>query len=70
VEGDLYGMYLFGYGNFISTADTVGLTLNKHLSVNAGYSLGSRLVVNNNSSDRIGVHLTQQGALVGLEASF
>ena len=70
VEGDLYGMYLFGYGNFISTADTLGLTINKHLSLNAGYSLGSRLVVNNNASDRIGVHLTQQGALVGLEASF
>ncbi len=43
VEGNLYGMYLFGYGNFISTADTLGLTVNKHLSVNAGYSLGSRL---------------------------
>jgi hypothetical protein len=70
VEGDLYGMYLFGYGNFISTADTLGLTINRHLSVNAGYSLGSRLVVNNNNSDRIGVHLTQKGALVGLEASF
>ena len=24
----------------------------------------------NNTSDRIGIHLTQQGALVGLEASF
>ncbi|MGC2110960.1 MAG: hypothetical protein WA655_15670 [Candidatus Korobacteraceae bacterium] len=70
VEGNVYGMYLFGYGNFISTADTLGLTVNKHLSVNAGCSLGSRLVVNNNSSDRIGVHLTQQGALMGLEASF
>jgi hypothetical protein len=70
VEGNLYGMYLFGYGNFVSTADTLGLTLNNHLSLNAGYQLGSRLVVNNNNSDRIGVHLTQKGALVGLEASF
>ena len=70
VEGNLYGMYLFGYGNFISTANALGLTLNKHFSVNAGYSLGSRLVVNNNSADRIGIHLIQQGALAGVEASF
>ena len=70
VEGNLYGMYLFGYGNFISTTNDLGLTFGKHFSVNAGYSLGSRLVVNNNSSDRIGVHLTQQGPLVGAEVSF
>jgi hypothetical protein len=38
-------MYLFGYGNFVSTTNDLGLTVNKHLSVNAGYSLGSRLVV-------------------------
>lgn len=69
-EGNLYGMYLFGYGNFLSTTNTVGLTLNKHLSINAGYALGSRLVVNNNATTRIGIHLIQQGALVGMEASF
>lgn len=45
VEGNLYGMYLFGYGNFISTAGDVGLSLTKHLTVNAGYQLGSRLLV-------------------------
>ncbi len=70
VEGNVYGMYLFGYGNFISAADTLGLTLNKYISVNAGYTLGSHLVVNNNSATRIGVSLTQQGALAGLEFSF
>lgn len=71
VEGNLYGMYLLGYGNFISTADTLGFTINNHLSLNAGYALGSRLVVtNNSSSDRVGVHLIQQGALAGLEVSF
>jgi hypothetical protein len=63
-------MYLFGYGNFVSTADDLGFAINKHLSVNAGYQLGSRLVVNNKKSDRIGIHLTQKGAIVGLEASF
>jgi len=70
IEGDVYGMYLFGYGNFVSTADTLGVTINKYMSVNAGYTLGSRLVVNNNSTTRIGVRLTQQGALAGLEFSF
>jgi hypothetical protein len=70
VEGNAYGMYLFGYGNFVSTTNDLGFTLAKHLSVNAGYSLGSRLVVNNNSSSRIGLRLTQKGPLVGLEASF
>jgi len=71
VEGEVMGMYLFGYGNFVSTADDLGYTFTKHLSVNAGYQLGSRLVVNNNaSSDRIGLRLTQSGAIVGLEMSF
>ena len=71
VEGNLFGMYLFGYGNFVSTADNVGVTLNKHLSLNAGYQLGSRLTVNNDSkADRMGVRLTQKGPIVGLEASF
>ena len=42
-------MYLFGYGNFVSTADNIGVTLTKHLSVDAGYQLGSRLVVNNST---------------------
>lgn len=70
VEGNVYGMYLFGYGNFVSTTNDLGLTLNKHLSINAGYSLGSRLVVNNNSTTRIGLRLTQQGPLVGAEVQF
>jgi hypothetical protein len=71
VEGNVYGMYFGGYGNFVSTADTVGWTLTKHLSINAGYQVGSRLVVTNNaSSDRIGLRLTQKGALAGVEFSF
>jgi hypothetical protein len=71
VEGNVYGMYFGGYGNFISTVDTVGWTLTRHLSANAGYQLGSRLVVTNNaSSDRIGLRLTQRGAVAGFELSF
>jgi len=70
LEGNVYGMYLFGYGNFVSSAGTLGLTLSKNLSVNAGYQLGSRLEVKSNASDRIGINLTQKGAIVGLELSF
>jgi hypothetical protein len=69
VEGNLYGMYFFGYGSFVSTADTIGLTLSKHVSVNAGYQLASHLTVNG-TSNLIALHLSQQGALAGLEFSF
>jgi hypothetical protein len=69
VEGNVYGMYFFGYGNFVSTAADLGLTITKHISVNAGYQLGSRLVVTD-TTDRLGIHLTQQGAMAGLEFSF
>lgn len=71
VEGNLYGMYLFGYGNFISTTDDIGVTLAKHLSVNAGYQLGSRLQVNvDTKKDRLGLSLTQKGPIVGAQVSF
>ena len=71
VEGNVLGMYLFGYGNFISTVDSVGVTLSKHFAVLAGYQLGSRLVVNgDSSSNRLGLRLIQKGAIVGLQTSF
>jgi hypothetical protein len=71
VQGNVLGMYLFGYGNFVSTVGNVGITLSKHFAVLAGYQLGSHLVVNNNSSsNRIGLRLVQKGAIVGLETSF
>jgi hypothetical protein len=69
VDGNLFGMYLFGYGNFFSTADTVGFYLGKHVALRAGYQVGSRLVVNNNSKDRIGINLTQKGPVAGIEVS-
>jgi hypothetical protein len=69
IEGNLYGMYLFGYGNFVSTAGTLGVTLAKHITANAGYTLGSRLNVNG-TSNRVALDLTQKGPLVGLEFSF
>jgi hypothetical protein len=71
VEGNVLGMYFFGYGNFVSTADDIGVRLSKHLSVNAGYQLGSRLNVNADlKKDRLGLSLTQKGPIVGMEASF
>ena len=55
VEGGVYGMYFFGYGDFVSTAGSLGVTINRHLSLTAGYQLGSRLIVNNStSSNRMG----------------
>ncbi len=69
VQGNLFGMYLFGYGNFISSSGSVGFNVAKHLAVIGGYELASHLEVNN-ASDRIGFHFTQKGALAGLEASF
>jgi hypothetical protein len=69
IEGNVYGMYLFGYGNFVSSAGDIGVTLTKHIAANAGYTLGTRLNVNG-TSDRIGLDLTQKGPLVGLQFSF
>ena len=66
---NVYGMYLFGYGNFVSTAGDIGFTLTKHTTVNAGYQLGSRLNVNG-TSDRIALDLTQKGPLLGLDFPF
>jgi hypothetical protein len=71
LDGNVYGMYFFGYGNFISAAGSLGLTLLRHLTVNAGYQMGSRLVINNDSStSRIGLSMTQRGPLAGLQLSF
>jgi hypothetical protein len=71
IEGNVYGMYFFGYGNFVSTSNDLGVTLNKHITFNAGYQVGSRLVVNvSDSANRIGLRLTEQGAIVGAEFSF
>ena len=70
IEGSFYGMYFFGYGDFISTADSVGYSINEHVSLNAGYELASRLTVNSNQSNRIALRMTQQGAIAGLAFSF
>jgi hypothetical protein len=71
LQGNGYGMYFFGYGNFLSSSGGLGLRLAKHVGVNVGYQLGSRLTVkNNSSSDRIGLRLTQKGTTAGFEFPF
>ncbi len=69
VDGNVLGMYLFGYGSFVSSVGRVGITISKHFTGVAGYQLGSHLIVKN-TSDRVGIQLTQTGAIVGLETSF
>jgi hypothetical protein len=69
VDGNLKGMYFFGYGNFISTAGTVGVTLSRHIYFMGGYQMGSRLAVNG-TTDRLSVRLTQRGPTAGLEFTF
>jgi hypothetical protein len=60
VDGQVYGMYFFGYGNYVSAWGNLGVTITKHISAKAGYQLGSRLVVNRDtSSNRIGIDLTE-----------
>lgn len=69
IDGNVYGMYFFGYGNFVSAAGDIGVTLTEHISFNAGYQLGTRLNVHG-TTDRLGLDLTQKGPAVGLEFSF
>lgn len=69
LNGQVYGMYFFGYGNFISTTDYLGVAISKSLSINAGYTIGSRLRVND-TSNRAGLNLVQKGPIVGLDITF
>ena len=69
VTGQLLGMYFFGYGNFLSTYDTLGFTVNRHFSIRGGYQLAQRLSINN-SSNRIGLDLVQKGPVAGIAISF
>jgi hypothetical protein len=71
LDGHIYGMYFFGYGNFVSAASAVGFNFNRHFGLKAGYQVGSRLVITNNvETDRIGLRFTQQGPVAGLQISF
>jgi hypothetical protein len=69
IEGNVYGMYFFGYGSFVSSEGDLGVTLQKDISLNAGYQLASHLTVNG-TQDRLAVQLSQKGPVVGIEFSF
>jgi hypothetical protein len=69
VAGNVLGMYFFGYGNFVSSYGTLGLSVNKYLNFQGGYQLSSRLVLRQRT-DQIGLDLTQRGAIAGVEVSF
>jgi hypothetical protein len=69
IAGNVLGMYFFGYGNFVSSVGIIGVSANKHLNFQGGYQLGSRIDIKS-TNDRIGLNLTQRGAVAGLEVSF
>ncbi|HEX7289200.1 MAG TPA: hypothetical protein VF532_23650 [Candidatus Angelobacter sp.] len=69
VDANVLGMYFFGYGNFVSSQGTVGLRFGRNFAIRGGYQLGSRFDINT-KAQRIGVSLSQKGALAGLEISF
>ena len=69
VAGNVLGMYFFGYGKFVSSYGTLGISVNRHLNLQGGYRLSSNLTIKS-KTDRIGLDLTQRGAIAGLEVSF
>jgi hypothetical protein len=69
VDGNLKGMYFFGYGNFISTAVKVGVRLGHHVDVTGGYELGSHLAIHG-TSNRLDIRQTQRGPTAGLTFTF
>jgi len=60
------GMYFFGYGDFVAARGSVGVGITKHLSLHAGYQMGSRLSIHG-TSDQIAIRLTQKGPTAGIE---
>jgi hypothetical protein len=66
VDGQISGMYFFGYGSFIAASGVLGYSIGHHLNLRGGYLLGSRADIHGTSS-RLGLTLTQKGPVVGLE---
>jgi hypothetical protein len=65
LDGSAQAMYFFGYGNFISAETRVDVGLGSHFKLSGGYKMGSRLRIKE-SSDQIGIRLTQTGAIAGV----
>ena len=64
LDGFFKGLYFFGYGDFISARTTIAARLTKHLGIDAGYQVGSRLVIDTGGAK---ARVTQQGPIAGLE---
>jgi hypothetical protein len=69
VDGNVKGMYFFGYGNFVSSAAKVGVALGRHVAVVGGYELGSHLAIHGTNS-RLDIRQTQRGPTGGLAFTF
>jgi len=69
VDANLLGMYFFGYGHYVSTLGTLGFNLAQHVAIRGGYTISSRFDLTTRTN-RIGVSLSQQGGIAGLEFSF
>ena len=69
LEGSFQGMSFFGYGNFITARGSGDISLNRHLRLNLGYQMGSRLRIDTGTNE-IGIRLTQKGPTAGLEGSW
>src|SRR6185437_3315271 len=69
VDANVLGMYFFGYGHYVSTMGTLGFNLTKHVAIGGGYTISSRFDITTRDN-RIGVSLSQQGGIAGLEFSF
>jgi hypothetical protein len=68
--GTTFRKDFFGYRNFLSSVGTLNVTVRTHSSVDAGYPLGSRLVVHAESSaNRLGLTWTQKGTFGGEKVS-
>jgi hypothetical protein len=69
LDGNLQGMYFFGYGDFQSAQGTAGVAASRHFTFRAGYQMGTRLSVHG-SSNQVGVRFIQKGPVAGIEASW
>jgi len=66
LDGYWGGMYLFGYGDFMSAGGSAGVKVSRHIDFRAGYQMGTRLSVHG-GNNQIGLRFTQKGPLAGLE---
>jgi hypothetical protein len=69
LDGFIRGMYLFGYGDFLSARGTIVVTFHPHWSFIAGYQMGQDLSIHG-GNDQLGVKLIQKGPIAGIETSW